>query len=127
MRLRFQHNSCPVARLGSNIISCYYFFRITVVRDELAMISFPIAFFLLSSFLLLCSLSAVSKFLLCVYHFPHSSATISRSLLIQSLITISVFLASISPPLSGHLFSLSIFHLPFFPNDQPMNSSPISS
>ena len=39
----------------------------------------------------------------------------------------SVFLASISPPLSGHLLSLPVFHLALFSYDQPMYSSPMSS
>ena len=45
----------------------------------------------------------------------------------QSPIAISVLLVSISPPLSGHLLSLPIFHLPFCLHDQPMYSPPISS
>ena len=88
------------------------------------MISFSIVIFLPLTFLLLRSLSAVSNSLyLSVFY---SSSILSRSLLMQSSIAISVFLASISPPLSGHLLSLPVFHLPFFLHDQPMYSSPIS-
>ena len=66
--------------------------------------------FFLLTFCLLLSLSAVSNsFYLSIFF--HSSPTISRSLLMQSLIAISIFLASISPPLSGHLsVSLLSFH-----------------
>ena len=53
------------------------------------------------------------QFLLSIYHLFHFSPTLSMSLLMQSPIAISVFLAFISPPLSVHLLSAS-FYLPFF-------------
>ena len=44
--------------------------------------------------------------------FPYSSPSLSRSLLMQSHITISVYLACISPQLSRHQLSLSVFSSP---------------
>ena len=76
---------------------------------ELTMTSFSIVFFFLSLF----SDSGL-QFLLFISF--HSSPTLYRSLLIQSPISISVFLATISPPLSEHLLSLPVFHLQFFPH-----------
>ena len=108
--LRIQYNSCPVTRLGS-IRFFYCFLGITIIRDELTMFPFSIVFFLPLNFLLIGSLSAVSN---SFYNLPHSSPTISRSLLMHYPIKISVFPASISSPLSGHLLSLSVLLSPIF-------------
>ena len=78
--------------------------------------------FLPLTFCLQRSLSAVSNSF--YLSFFRSSPTLSRSLLMQSPIPISVFLASISPPLYGHS-SLPVFYLPYFAHDQPMQPSPI--
>ena len=89
------------------------------IQENISMISFSIVFFLPFTFLLLRSLSAVSSsFFL---SFFHSYPTLSRSLLIQSLIAISVYLASIYPTLSGHLLSAS-FSSPNCLHDQPIYS-----
>ena len=92
------------------------------------MISVSILFFHPLNVLSLCSLSAVSNsfyrmllfsffltFCLGLFHaIPH------RTFGLPSLLF---------PPPSGHLLSLSVFHLLFFPYDRPMStySSPISS
>ncbi len=74
---------------------CYCFLGSTVVRDELTLISFSIiVFLLLLTLLFLRSLSVVSN---SFYRFPNFSHTISRSLLMQPPIKISVFLASHFP------------------------------
>ena len=44
----------------------------------------------------------------------HSSPTLP--------ISVSVILASFSPPLSGHLLVLPFFHLPFYPSDWPIST-----
>ena len=76
--------------------------------------SFSIVYFLLLTFCLLRSLSAVSNSF--YLSFLYSSPSISRPLLI--------FLAFISPPLPGHLLSASFSSPIFLHDDQPMYSSP---
>ena len=76
------NNSCPVTiDYGQIAFCCYYFLGITVVRGELTMISFPIVFFLPLTFLLLRSRQQYS--IPSIYHFLHSSPTLSGSLLMH--------------------------------------------
>ena len=74
------------------------------------MISFSIVFFLPLTFLLLRCLSAVSNSSIYVFSFFSHSFYVT---FIVIPIAISVFFASISHPLSGHLLSLPVYHLPF--------------
>ena len=92
------------------------------IQENKTINSFSILFFLLT-FCLVHSLSAVSNFFY-LSIFCHSSPILSRSLLMQSPIAVSIFLASISPPLSGHQLSAN-FSSPIFLHDQPMYSSTI--
>ena len=80
-----------------------------------------VVFFVFSSptFLTIRSLSTVSN----------SNHLLVFSIRRSSPIALSIFLASSFPPLSGHLISLPVFHLPSCPCDRPISiySSPISS
>ena len=83
------HDGCLVTRLGSD---CKSFFFLSLFSYYVVCQQFPIP---------------------SIYNFFHSSPTLSRSLLMQSSITISVFLAFISTLFSGYLFALPVFLIPF--------------
>ena len=90
-------------------------------------LSFSSVFYLLT-FLSLRSLLTVSNSLiLSVPVVLHSPPTLSRSLLKQSSMAFSVFLAAFSPRLSCHLTSFPMFHLPFFPHDRSISTSSLQS
>ena len=79
--------------------------------------NFSLAMFSINSLQLILSFAVVL----------HSPPTLSRSLLAQSSHRILHLPRLLSPPLSGHLISSPLFHLPFFPYYWPVSTYSISS